>query len=182
MRHAILFRTAPPRSRGTHLAWTAAQCAVVWGATLVAGPALLVALERAAGITGFGFGGRQVVGAALFSAFTALNLLTALVLVLEGRGTPLPLASPSALVVAGPYRHVRNPMAIAGIGQGVAVAVWLGSWTVLAYAAAGALFWHFLIRPVEERDLAMRFGASYEAYRRAVPLWWPRRRGYRAAP
>jgi protein-S-isoprenylcysteine O-methyltransferase Ste14 len=61
-------------------------------------------------------------------------------------------------VLAGPYRHVRNPMAVAGIAQGVAVALWLGSWAVLLYAVSGALLWHMAIRSAEERDLAERFG------------------------
>jgi protein-S-isoprenylcysteine O-methyltransferase Ste14 len=69
-------------------------------------------------------------------------------------------------------------MAVAGIGQGVAVALWLGSWVVLLYALAGAVLWHVAIRPAEERDLAARFGSAYRAYRSAVRLWLPRLRPY----
>jgi protein-S-isoprenylcysteine O-methyltransferase Ste14 len=46
--------------------------------------------------------------------------------------------------------------------------------------AAGVLVWQFVLRPVEERDLAARFGAAYEAYRRAVRCWWPRLTPFRA--
>ena len=31
------------------------------------------------------------------------------------------------------------------------------------------------VRLYEEPTLARRFGAEYDAYRRAVPAWWPRR-------
>ena len=75
------------------------------------------------------------------------------------------------LVRAGAYGYVRNPMAVAGIGQGVAVALGLVSWLVLANAVSGALLWHFGIRQVEERDLAARFGRAYADYRAAAPLW-----------
>jgi protein-S-isoprenylcysteine O-methyltransferase Ste14 len=65
-------------------------------------------------------------------------------------------------------------MAVAGILQGIAVGVWLGSLGVLGYALAGAVLWHLVARPAEERDLLRRFGPAYEQYRAAVPLWWPR--------
>ena len=116
---------------------------------------------------------------ALFVAASALNLTTGALLATIGRGTPLPLACPQTLVLSGPYKYVRNPMAVAGISQGLAVAIWLGSWSVLAYSFAGGVFWHTVLRPPEERDLLARFGTSYESYRRAVPLWRPRLTGRR---
>ncbi len=180
-----LFRPAPPRSRRANLLWTAAQSVAIWGLALLVGPAVLVAAERRLGVPRFDFSGRTSLALLLFGATSALNLATGAVLAARGRGTPLPTACPRALVVSGPYRHVRNPMAVAGIGQGVAVAVGLGSWLVLLYALGGAVLWHVVVRPVEERDLAERFGSAYAHYRRAVPLWWWRRRPYRvpdAAP
>ena len=38
------------------------------------------------------------------------------------------------------------------------------------FGLAVAAFVHFC----EEPTLARQFGAEYEAYRRAVPAWWPR--------
>ncbi len=151
----------------------------MWGLALVAGPAALTALERQLALPGFAVPGQGVAALLLFGAASALNLASGAALAVRGRGTPLPTACPRALVVAGPYRYVRNPMAVAGIGQAVALAVGLGSWLVLAYAMSGALLWHLAVRPAEERDLAARFGRPYAAYRDAVPLWWPRRRPYR---
>jgi protein-S-isoprenylcysteine O-methyltransferase Ste14 len=150
----------------------------VWGLALAVGPALLAAAERRVGVPGFDFPGRWGVALGVFVACSALNVASGAVLAVCGRGTPLPVACPRALVVAGPYRYVRNPMAVAGIGQGVAVALGLGSWLVLLYALAGAVIWHVAVRPAEERDLAARFGRAYTAYRRAVPLWRARRRPY----
>lgn len=91
-----------------------------------------------------------------------------------GEGTPLPTATASKLVIAGPYIWIRNPMAVAGILQGIAVGWWLGSPAALAYACAGIAVWHYLVRPSEEADLLMRFGNDYERYRKSVGLWIPR--------
>lgn len=93
---------------------------------------------------------------------------------LLGNGTPLPTATAPYLVVGGPYRFVRNPMALAGIVQGVAVGWYFGSLAVIAYAFTGALLWHFCVRPIEEADLQQRFPADYPQYREAVGLWLPR--------
>ena len=82
----------------------------------------------------------------------------------------LPLDTARELVVAGPYRHVRNPMAIGGLSQGIGVAVWLGAPAVLAYVAVGMAIWKWIARPWEERDLEERFG---DRYRAAAPCWPP---------
>jgi protein-S-isoprenylcysteine O-methyltransferase Ste14 len=91
-----------------------------------------------------------------------------------GRGTPLPSAMASDLVVRGPYRFVRNPMAVAGIVQGAAVGLMLSSWLVVVYAVCGSLVWNYAIRPHEERDLEQRFGEEFRRYRAAVRCWCPR--------
>ena len=169
-----LFRPARSRSAPAHVAWTLAQSAVIWALALVVVPALIVMLERRIGAPAFHFAGQSLLAIVLFTAFSTLNLAAGGILAVRGRGTPLPLACPNDLVVSGPYRHVRNPMAIAGIGQGISVGIWLGSWLVLLYAFAGAILWHVGIRPSEERDLAARFGSSYDRYRSDVRLWWPK--------
>ena len=83
-------------------------------------------------------------------------------------------------MVSGPYRHLRNPMAVAGIAQGVAVGVVLGSPAVVLYALLGGPVWHVLVCPWEEADLESRFGAPYRRYRAAVRCWLPRFPGYQA--
>jgi protein-S-isoprenylcysteine O-methyltransferase Ste14 len=94
--------------------------------------------------------------------------------VAEGAGTPAPVAPTEHLVVGGIYRHVRNPMYLAVLGVVVGQALLFGSAPLVVYAvivgAAMAAFVHFYEEPV----LARRYGAEYEAYRRAVPGWLPR--------
>lgn len=99
--------------------------------------------------------------------------------VLEGRGTPAPIAPPDRLVVGGQYRHVRNPMYVAVTATIAGQALLLGRWALLLYAA---LFWAVtatFVRVYEEPALAARYGAEYDAYRRAVPAWRPRLRPWR---
>jgi protein-S-isoprenylcysteine O-methyltransferase Ste14 len=95
--------------------------------------------------------------------------------VIEGLGTPAPVAPTERLVVGGLYRYVRNPMYLAVGAAIVGQALILGRPGLLLYAAVfGAAVWSF-VRFYEEPTLARRYGAEYDAYRSAVPGWWPRR-------
>ena len=177
----VLFRPAEPASWPQHLKRTLLQCAIVWSIFLLVLPLTLVAIERYLGIPSFEFVGQRPFGLALLFGFSALNLWSGGVLSRRGEGTPLPLECPRKLVLSGPYSYVRNPMAIAGLGQGLAVVIWLGSWTGLLYVALGVLVWQYAARPPEERDLKSRFGSSYDEYQQSVRCWWPRFRAFRAA-
>jgi protein-S-isoprenylcysteine O-methyltransferase Ste14 len=94
--------------------------------------------------------------------------------VVEGFGTPAPVAAPERLVVGGVYRYVRNPMYVAVLAAIVGQAFLLGQPGLLLYAGLAWLAVATFVRFYEEPTLARRFGADYEAYRRAVPAWWPR--------
>lgn len=116
-------------------------------------------------------------GSLLFICSSLLGLISAYFMVRDGAGTPLPLDQTNNLVVSGPYHYVRNPMAIAGIGQGIAISIVFQSVPILIYSVLGALVWHLVVRPTEEHDLAQRFGQPYETYRRQVSCWIPTFRG-----
>jgi protein-S-isoprenylcysteine O-methyltransferase Ste14 len=96
--------------------------------------------------------------------------------VVEGLGTPAPIAAPERLVVGGLYRYVRNPMYVAVLTVIVGQALILGQLVLLPYAAAIWVITAAFVRWYEEPALTRRFGADYEAYRRAVPAWRPRLR------
>jgi protein-S-isoprenylcysteine O-methyltransferase Ste14 len=97
----------------------------------------------------------------------------------EGFGTPAPVAAPERLVVGGVYRYVRNPMYVAVLAAIFGQALLLGQLGLLLYAAAVWLITAAFVRFYEEPTLTRRFGADYEAYRRAVPAWWPRLRPWK---
>lgn len=93
--------------------------------------------------------------------------------VVIGRGTPLPLEASHCFFVLGPYRFVRNPMALLGIGQGVIVGLLLRSPAACLLAIVGGVAWHVSARPWEERDMRRRYGAAYEQYCSRVRNWVP---------
>ena len=93
--------------------------------------------------------------------------------VVEGIGTPAPVAPTQHLVVGGLYRYVRNPMYIAVATTIIGQALLLGRPGLLLYAVAFmAVVWSF-VHWYEEPVLAARYGAEYETYRSTVPGWWP---------
>src|ERR671910_1258659 len=96
--------------------------------------------------------------------------------VVEGFGTPAPIAAPERLVVGGLYRNVRNPMYVAVLTAIVGQALLLSRLGLLLYAAAAWLLVAAFVHLYEEPTLTRRFGVDYEAYRRAVPARWPRLR------
>lgn len=167
-----LFRRAPSARALINLCKTALQIAILWPLALAFVPLLLREAERRIGFNGFE--PQRVMGPILLLLFSFGGLASAWVLVRKGEGTPLPMATTRRLVVAGPYRHLRNPMALTGVGQMVSVGLSLGSPSVLVYAVVGALLWNFLMRPAEESDMVRHFGADFEHYRRHVPCWIPR--------
>jgi protein-S-isoprenylcysteine O-methyltransferase Ste14 len=89
-------------------------------------------------------------------------------------GTPMPLAPTRHLVVTGFHRYVRNPIYVGSLMIFVGEALLFGSGILLAYTALGWLGAAAFVHWYEEPALARRFGAEYEAYRRAVPAWRPR--------
>ena len=96
--------------------------------------------------------------------------------VAEGTGTPAPVAPTEQLVVGGLYRYVRNPMYLAVGATIVGQAMILGRPVLLLYAAAFGAAVVAFVRLYEEPTLARRYGADYDAYRRSVPGWVPRRK------
>jgi protein-S-isoprenylcysteine O-methyltransferase Ste14 len=117
----------------------------------------------------------RVAGVALLVAGAAVLVHAFARFVVEGVGTPAPVAPTRELVVGGLYRYVRNPMYLAVLAAIVGLALALGQLVLLAYAAVVAAAFVAFVHWYEEPTLARQFGARYQAYRRAVPGWWPRR-------
>lgn len=176
-----LFRVAPERTTARHVGRALAHTVVFWVTTLALAPWLVVQGEAAIGVPRFTTPGQAWLPGLLFAVAGLGNLHAGYVMSRFGRGTPLPLETARHLVIRGGYRWVRNPMAVSGLALGAAVGWWLGSWGTLAMVVAGGVLWHVMVRPIEERDLAARFGAPYAAYREAVRCWIPRWPPYPAA-
>jgi len=166
-----VFKTSKSCNNWLNGSKTIVQIICVWTITLVAFPILIqmsFCLPTVITETNYKFG----IGLLLLSSL--LGLSSALYMVNYGKGTPLPLDQTQQLVISGPYKYVRNPMAVAGLGQGIAVSILLGSIHVLAYFILGTILWQFVVRPLEEKNMSERFGEAYEQYKAKVPCWFPK--------
>jgi protein-S-isoprenylcysteine O-methyltransferase Ste14 len=124
----------------------------------------------------------RVLGAAMIVAGLLVLIPAFARFAREGLGTPAPVAPTERLVVGGPYRYVRNPMYLAVISVIVGQALLFGQLVLLAYAAAFFAAVIAFVRLYEEPALSRRFGVEYDAYRAAVPGWWPNRRPWDPSP
>lgn len=113
-------------------------------------------------------------GALLVAAGAAVLLHAFARFVMEGAGTPAPIVPTERLVVGGLYRHVRNPMYLAVTATIVGQALALGQYWLLVYATLFLATTIAFVTLYEEPTLRRQFGAQYDAYRSAVPGWWPR--------
>jgi protein-S-isoprenylcysteine O-methyltransferase Ste14 len=118
----------------------------------------------------------RALGAVLILAGLAVIVPAFVRFVMEGRGTPAPIAAPTTLVIGGLYRYVRNPMYLSVTSAILGQALLLGRWVLVGYAAVFILIAYAFVKVYEEPHLTRVFGPAYERYRRDVPGWWPRLR------
>ena len=169
-----LFRQARQVAPVWNLLKTLGQITVFWSFFLFALPALIHRVEVELGVQHFQFSGQQWLAVSVFGLCSALGLWSGVTMSWWGAGTPLPVDGTRQLVVRGPYAFVRNPMALAGLGQGLAVGIYVGSVLVMLYSVVGSLVWNYVARPLEETELVEKFGDSYKSYRVNVKCWWLR--------
>jgi protein-S-isoprenylcysteine O-methyltransferase Ste14 len=115
------------------------------------------------------------VGFALVIATGAASLLTVVNLALKGLGGP-GIALSRRLAADWFYAWTRNPMLLAGVAFFLSLGIWFRSalfvlWVLVLFAPAVLFF----IRVYEERELELRFGASYLEYKSRTPMLFPRR-------
>jgi len=119
-----------------------------------------------------------VLGGAFICLGLVLMVATIRLFVTVGKGTLAPWNPTQRLVVQGIYRHVRNPM-ISGVffvllGEALlAASLPLFCWFVV-FVVGNAVY----IPLAEEPGLVKRFGDDYLTYKRNVPRWIPRVRGW----
>jgi protein-S-isoprenylcysteine O-methyltransferase Ste14 len=147
--------------------------ALVPGTVVVAAPYWLTGWRLAPPF--LGLGATRWIGLALVVAASPLFVSFCRRFVVEGHGTPAPIAPTEHLVVGGPYRWTRNPGYVAVVSMLLGQALLFASPAVLAYAAAVALAFHIFVVVYEEPTLRATFGAEYDAYCQRVARWLPRR-------
>ena len=150
------------------------------GTVVVLVPALVIWQTEAVSV-GWGLPGwlrivPVVLGAILLCVGAALVAWTVALFARVGRGTLAPWDPTSALVVEGPYRHVRNPMISGVLFLVLGEAALLGSVPLLVWFGAVGGVNAVYLPLVEEPGLVRRYGVEYEQYRAAVPRWLPQMR------
>jgi protein-S-isoprenylcysteine O-methyltransferase Ste14 len=113
---------------------------------------------------------------ALLTASTLVLVHAFARFVVKGLGTPAPHRPDPAAGRRRPLPVCPQPMYLAVTAVIVGQALALGQPGLLLYAAAVGGATAAFAHGYEEPVLTRQFGARYEAYRRAVPAWWPRHR------
>jgi len=116
----------------------------------------------------------RIVGAGLFLVFLGMYIFCSYVLTTRGRGAFVEFDAPREFVASGPYRWVRNPVALCLIGAVFSLAVAFSSTGIFLMFLLGLPLAHMQVVLLEEPLLRKRFGSSYEAYVLRVPRWIPR--------
>ena len=175
-----LIREARPASPFWNVFKSLVTMAIWWTVFFGAIPFFIVAGENFSELNHWRLNSlwQMFIGWPLFSLCGALGIWSSMTMAICGHGTLLPIDCASQLVVAGPYRWVRNPMGVSAIWQGASVALLHGSVFVFAYVMCGLLILETVIRPWEERDLEKRFGVEYVKYKDNARCWTPRRTPY----
>jgi protein-S-isoprenylcysteine O-methyltransferase Ste14 len=118
------------------------------------------------------------IGLALVILSGAATLLTVVNLALKGLGAPFAIALSRKLAADWLYAWTRNPMVLAGLALLLSLGLWFRSalfllWALILFAPALLFF----VKVYEERELEVRFGASYLEYKARTPMLFPRRPG-----
>ncbi|UJH69086.1 methyltransferase family protein [Allomuricauda sp. SCSIO 65647] len=95
-----------------------------------------------------------------------------------GKGTLAPWNPTRKLVVKSLYRHMRNPMILGVLCILLGESLLLASFTILVWAIFFFVLNHCYFIWKEEPDLTKRFGEEYKIYKKNVPRWLPRIKGW----
>src|SRR3989442_5226985 len=106
----------------------------------------------------------MIVGVAVASSCVAVSGA-------RGRGTPAPFDPPREFVAQGPYKYVRNPMYVGGLGVLAGFGLYQRSLAIVLFALVFISCAHLFVGFYEEPGLDRRFGQSYLDYKRSVNRW-----------
>jgi len=116
------------------------------------------------------------IGLLLVIVTGAATLLTMVNLALKGLGAPFAIALSRKLASDWLYAWTRNPMVLAALAFLLSLGIWYQSalfvlWALILFTPALLFF----VQVYEERELEIRFGASYLEYKSRTPMLFPRK-------
>ena len=115
------------------------------------------------------------VGLVLFIVTGAAAVSAVATLALRGLGAPFAIALSQRLALDWLYAWTRNPMVLGTLFALVSMGLMFRSLFLVIWALLAASALIFMLKIYEERELELRFGASYLAYKRRTPFLWPRK-------
>jgi protein-S-isoprenylcysteine O-methyltransferase Ste14 len=90
-----------------------------------------------------------------------------------GKGTPNPKFPPTILITDGPFKYVRNPMALSGTIILFGQSMIYYSYFMLFFSIIYTITIYFNAMLVEEPELKKRYGKPYEEYLLKVHRLFP---------
>jgi protein-S-isoprenylcysteine O-methyltransferase Ste14 len=110
------------------------------------------------------------IGGFLIGAALALGVWAVLTFRRAGT-TPDPHGDVTAFVISGPFAFSRNPMYVTNVAFQIGAAFALDNAWILMLAPVTWLLLDRIIIAGEERYLADKYGATFDAYRQKVRRW-----------
>jgi protein-S-isoprenylcysteine O-methyltransferase Ste14 len=155
-------------------AWT--NTFVHYTVVILAGVAVVRAIKTHQDWSGWLLPVPTEIGLLLVIVTGGATLLTVVNLAVKGLGAPFAIAISRRLAVDWLYAWTRNPMVLAVLALGLSLGVWFQSilfvlWVLILFAPALLV----TVKVYEERELEIRFGASYREYKAKTPMLFPRR-------
>jgi protein-S-isoprenylcysteine O-methyltransferase Ste14 len=158
----------------SRVAWTTTFVHFALGFTL--GVPIVRAISTHQDWSGWALPVPSGIGLALVIITGAAFLLTVSNLALKGFGAPFFIVLSRKLAADWLYAWTRNPMVLAVMAFLLSLGIWFQStlfvlWVLILFAPALLFF----VKVYEERELEIRFGASYLEYKSRTPMLFPRR-------
>lgn len=135
------------------------------------GPRLDLALRLPAAYLGLVniLAGALLIAIGLVYAYGSIGLQ-----LFQAGGTPLPVMATHRLLATGVFKQCRNPMSFGTICLYLGISLLAGSISSLLIVAIFSALLMLYIKTIEERELALRFGEEYAAYKAVTPFIIPR--------
>jgi protein-S-isoprenylcysteine O-methyltransferase Ste14 len=147
---------------------------------IIAPPPLIMAICIAAGFIAHYFKPIPIIpGLGIWRFVLAAAVLVLAVIFIHGgirqlvkhNEHPSPYKPTGSIVAGGIYRITRNPIYVGFLAVVITVAIAANSaWLLLSFAALFVALHFGVIKP-EERYLSVKFGDSYDNYRKVVRRW-----------
>jgi protein-S-isoprenylcysteine O-methyltransferase Ste14 len=126
-------------------------------------------LAERARLLELGVGSVSAIAGLCFMAWSVLTFVT------TGKGTAVPIAPPRKLIVSGPYKLCRNPMAFGAMLYYLGVGTYFGSLRIgIVMLLLTLIVMTCYTKLIEEKELKLKFGAEYEEYKRRTSFLLPK--------